>query len=88
MVSTIMGAWFLATSFSHMLAASIAKLTGIEAGEGGSIPPPSETLHVYGDVFGIVALSACGAALLLLVISPFLRARMHLDADPSSQPAA
>jgi POT family proton-dependent oligopeptide transporter len=88
MVSTIMGAWFLATSFSHMLAASIAKLTGIEAGEGGSIPPPSETLHIYGDVFGIVALSACGAALLLLVISPFLRARMHLDADPSSQPAA
>jgi len=84
MVSTIMGAWFLATAFSHMLAAWIAKLTGVEAGEGGSIPPPTETLHVYGDVFGYVALFACGAALVLLVISPWLRARMHLDADAAT----
>ncbi len=84
MVSTIMGAWFLATSFSHMLAAWIAKLTGIETGEGGSVPPPTETLHVYGDVFGLVALSACGAAVILLVISPWLRTRMHLDADASA----
>jgi len=84
MVSTIMGAWFLATSFSHMLAASIAALTGVEASEGGSMPPPTETVHLYGDVFGIVALSACAAAVVLLMLSPWLRARMHLDAEASA----
>ncbi len=31
-VSAIMGAWFLATAFSHLLAAQIAKLTGVKQG--------------------------------------------------------
>ena len=52
-VSTIMGAWFLATAFSHLVAAAIAKMTGVsEGGEGSVIPPPSETVGVYGNVFG------------------------------------
>ena len=79
-VSTIMGAWFLATAFSHLVAAGIAKMTGVqEGGEGAAIPPPTETVNVYGDVFGGIALAACAAGVLLLFMSPWLKAKMHLS---------
>jgi len=80
MVSTIMGAWFLATAFSHLLAAAIAKLTGVsEGGEGSVIPPPLETVGVYGNVFGGVGLAAIAAGVVMLLISGVLRRMMHLE---------
>jgi POT family proton-dependent oligopeptide transporter len=79
-VSTIMGAWFLATAFSHFLAAAIATLTGVkDGGDGAAIPPPTDTVGVYGDVFGGIALAAAVAGVLLLLLSPWLKARMHLS---------
>jgi len=79
-VSTIMGAWFLATAFSHLVAAGIAKMTGVtEGGEGATIPPPTETVGTYGGVFGGIAIAALGSAVLLLAISPLLRKWMALD---------
>lgn len=81
LVSTVMGAWFLATAFSHLLAAAIAKLTQVTGEEGGaeSIPPPWETVHVYGDVFGKVAIAAMISAVVLLMIAPLLNRWMHMD---------
>ena len=82
LVSTIMGAWFLATAFSNYLAAIIAKFTGVGHGEGGQVvPPPVDTVHVYGDVFGIVGLTAIGSAVLLFLISPILKKWMHNDEE-------
>lgn len=79
-VSTIMGAWFLATAFSHLLAAAIAKLTGVsDGGEGATIPPPIETVGVYGTVFGGVGLAAIAAGVVMLALSPLLRRMMHLE---------
>jgi len=81
MVSTVMGAWFLATAFSNLLAGRIAQLTGVH-GEGDSaqvIPPPTETVHLYGDVFGQIAIIAIVSALICFALSPFLSKWMHAD---------
>ncbi len=84
MVATVMGAWFLATAFSNTLAAVIAKLTGVggEGGEAGTIPPPLETLHTYGNVFLWIAVAAAGAAVLLFVLVPLLKKWMHEEPPP------
>ena len=79
-VSTIMGAWFLATAFSHILAAFLAKMTGVKS-EGGEIPPPLQTVGTYGEVFGLIAVLAVAAGAVLFVLSPFLRKMMALDEE-------
>jgi POT family proton-dependent oligopeptide transporter len=82
-VSMVMGAWFLATAFSNYLSAIIAAFTGVGHGGGGgesALPPPTETVHVYGDVFGIIAVTACISALVVFAMSPWLTRKMHLDA--------
>ena len=79
-VSTIMGAWFLATAFSHLLAAGVAKMTNVSEGAAGNvIPPPLETVTVYGGVFGFIALAAIASGLVVLALSPWLKSMMHLD---------
>jgi POT family proton-dependent oligopeptide transporter len=80
-VSTVMGAWFLATAFSNYLSGVIAQLTGVhgEEGEVQIIPSPSQTLHLYGDVFGQIAIIATISALICFALSPWLRRWMHTD---------
>jgi dipeptide/tripeptide permease len=80
-VSTVMGAWFLATAFSNDLAGRIAALTGVsgEEGEQAIIPPPGETVGLYGSVFGQIAVIACISAAVCLVLSPLLTKWMHQD---------
>jgi POT family proton-dependent oligopeptide transporter len=81
-VSTVMGAWFLATAFSQYLAGLIARLTGVHAEDGAAqvVPDPTATLHLYGDVFGEIAISAVIAALACFALSPLLVRWMHLNA--------
>ena len=81
LVSTVMGAWFLATAFSQFLAAIIAQFTGVTAPAGGdqAVPAPIDTVHVYGGVFGSVALLACVTAGVCLLLSPILTRWMHAD---------
>ncbi|MDX2132497.1 MAG: oligopeptide:H+ symporter [Planctomycetota bacterium] len=83
MVSTVMGGWFLATAFSNYLAGAIASLTGVSHGEDGSgaLPPPQETVGVYGSVFGQIGIAACVSALIVLALSPLLKKWMHAGAD-------
>lgn len=81
-VSTVMGAWFLATALSHILAGVIARLTAVTGGEGEgatAIPPPLETVHVYGDVFGKVGVTAIISGLICLALVPFLKKWIHAD---------
>lgn len=78
LVSTVMGAWFLATAFSQLLAAIIAQFTGVSHNGGdGSVPIPLETVHIYGDVFGKVAISAFISAAICFCLSPLLKKWMH-----------
>jgi len=86
MVSTVMGAWFLATAFSNYLAAMIAQLTGVGHGEGAEkfIPAPLETVSIYGDVFGKIALTAIASALICFALAPLLRKWMHEEDTQSA----
>ena len=81
LVATMMGVWFLASAFAQLVSAKIAQLTGV-GGEGGEeqvIPPPIDTVHVYGEVFYYIAIASCVAAVVLLAMSPFLTRWMHED---------
>jgi POT family proton-dependent oligopeptide transporter len=84
LVSTVMGTWFLATAFSQFLAAIIAQFTGVSSEESGTqvIPPPVDTVHVYGHVFGQIAIAAFIAAVICFLLSPLLTKWMHADAKP------
>lgn len=78
LVSTLMGAWFLATAFSQYLAAIISQFTSVGGhGGGGDLPAPKDTVDVYGGVFGSIALTAIGCGLLCIVMSPLLKYWMH-----------
>src|SRR5205814_714925 len=81
LVSTVMGGWFLATAFSQYLAGLIAQLTGVRAEEGAAqvVPEPTATLHLYGDVFGGIALGALASAAVCFAVAPLLVRWMHLD---------
>jgi len=88
-VSMVMGAWFLATAFSNYLSAIIAQFTGVGHGGGDAdvLPPPIETVGVYGEVFGIIAVTAGVSAVIVLVLSPFLTKWMHEGVDESQEAA-
>ncbi|MDG1872487.1 MAG: oligopeptide:H+ symporter [Mariniblastus sp.] len=80
LVSTLMGAWFLATAFSQYLAAIISNLTSVGGhggGGGGNLPAPINTVNVYGDVFGNIALTAIACGIACIVMSPLLKYWMH-----------
>lgn len=80
LVSTLMGAWFLATAFSQYLAAIISNLTSVGGhggGGGGNLPAPINTVNVYGDVFGNIALTAIACGIACIFMSPLLKYWMH-----------
>ncbi len=76
MAGTMMGAWFLSWSAANYLAAVLAKLTGA-GNEGGVLPPPSESYHIYLDVYTKTGLTAVGIGIFLLLISKPLNKLMH-----------
>ena len=86
LVSTAMGTWFLATAFSQFLAAIIAQFTGVtHGGDGGGniIPPPLETVNVYGGVFGKIAIAAIASAAICFALVPLLKRWMHEESAPT-----
>ena len=79
-----MGAWFLATAFSLFLAGIIASFTSVGGdAAGASIPPPRETLHIYGDVYRIIAVAAFVAAAICFALVPLLKKWMH-EGEPAN----
>jgi POT family proton-dependent oligopeptide transporter len=83
-VSTVMGGWFMATAFSQYLAGLIAQLTGVSAEAGGAqLPPPTETVAIYGGVFGGIAVSALVCAAVCFALAPLLARWMHVEARES-----
>ena len=84
LVSTVMGAWFLATAFSQFVAAIIAQFAAVP--EAAVVPPPSETVDLYGGVYGMIAAFAVGSGIFCLCISPILTKWMHVG-EKSSEDA-
>jgi proton-dependent oligopeptide transporter, POT family len=79
LVNTIMGTWFLATSFSQFLAAIIAQFAAVKDAE--VLPPPENTVNLYGDVFGMIAVGAMVFGVICLVLTPILKKWMHVGVD-------
>jgi POT family proton-dependent oligopeptide transporter len=88
-VSTMMGAWFLATAFSEWLAGQLAQLTAVGHAASGKqiVPVPLETVHVYGSLFGKIAIAAFGVALLCFLLSPLLKRWEHPGEEAEPEPA-
>jgi POT family proton-dependent oligopeptide transporter len=78
-VGVMMGTWFLSSAFAQYVASLIATLTGVSGGvEGGTtLPPPSETVMVYGSVFGGICIVALVMGVLVCFISPLLDRGTH-----------
>ena len=57
----------------------ISQFTGVSHAEGAEqvIPPPIETVDLYGDVFRHIAVAAIVAGAICLVLSPVLKRWMH-----------
>jgi POT family proton-dependent oligopeptide transporter len=89
LAATVMGTWFLATAFSQYLAAIISQFTGITPeGDGAErIPAPIETVAIYGNVFGKIALWAMLSSLACFVLVPLMKKWMHLDKPPTNHEA-
>lgn len=79
LLSTLMGAWFLATAFSQYLAGIISGFTSVDSSSGAAFPPPSETVNLYGNVFFKIGLVAIGSGVVCALISPILKMWMHQD---------
>jgi POT family proton-dependent oligopeptide transporter len=82
-VSTVMGAWFLATAASSFVGAIISQFVSVGEEGGGStvIPPPSETVDVYGSLFQVIAYLGIGSGVFCLILSPILKRWMHVGED-------
>ncbi len=84
LVSTVMGSWFLATAFSQFLAAIVAQFAAVNEGGGNFVPIPLQTVHIYGDVYKLVAIMACVAGGVCLALSPILKRWMHINVQDES----
>ena len=82
-VSTVMGAWFLATAFSASVADIIATFTEVNHSSDGDStgPAPTETVDVHGSVFGPIAMAAMISSLIIFVLAPKLTQWMHKGED-------
>jgi proton-dependent oligopeptide transporter, POT family len=90
LVSTVMGAWFLASAFAQMLASIIAQFAGVTEGSGNElvVPPPRETVMVYGNVFLQVAIIAIISSAICFALAPLLNRWMHEHQDDEGRPLA
>jgi len=79
MGAMMMGIWYLSSAFAQYAAGGIAQLTGVsgEGGEGAAALAPTDTVMVYGNVFGQIALVALGVGVFLSIISPIIRRGTH-----------
>lgn len=76
-VGFVMGAWFLATAFSHYIAGAIAAMTGGSHGGGGPVDP-MVSLHSYTSAFGTIGVVALAVSALCFLMSwTFLTRWMH-----------
>lgn len=73
----LMGTWFLSSSFAQYVGGLIATLTGVGDQNVSGASAAEASVHVYGDVFGGVALVALAVGLLLTLVSRALARRTH-----------
>jgi POT family proton-dependent oligopeptide transporter len=79
MAAMMMGMWYLALAFANYAAGLIAQLTKIEgqAGVAAADVAATETVMVYGGVFGKIAVLTVGVGLVMSLISPLVHRGTH-----------
>lgn len=77
-VGLAMGSWFLYSGLSNYLAGVIARGTGAET-IGGQLTDVAAAKATYASVYTNVAFVAMGIAVVMLIISPFIKSLMRLD---------
>ena len=75
-VGVMMGSWFLATAYSELLATQLAKLAAIDT-HAGEVTNVSEALAAYTELFSFLFYVGVGVGVFMLLISPWLKKRMH-----------
>lgn len=75
-VSVMMGAWFLATAYSEVLAAKFGELTAIDVPEGETLDVAAAAA-LYGDLFILMFWIGIGSSVLAFISVPLLRKFMH-----------
>lgn len=78
-VGLMMGVWFMSSALAHTLAGLIAKATS-GATVGGVVVDPRAQLDTYADIFGKIGWVGVAIGVLLLLLSPWLKRGMHMDA--------
>jgi len=75
-VGLMMGAFWLATAYSEVLAAQFGKLTSLEVAEGEAIDMAVAAAK-YAELFQIMLWIGVGSGLAYFVLSPLVRRWMH-----------
>ena len=75
-VSVMMGAWFLATAYSEVLAAKFGALSAIDVPEGESMDVAAAAAG-YGDLFILMFWIGVIASAVAFALSPLVRKGMH-----------
>jgi POT family proton-dependent oligopeptide transporter len=75
-VGLMMGAFWLATAYSEVLAAQFGKLASLELVEGGTIDM-AEAASKYGELFWLMLWVGVGSGVLFLVLTPLAKRWMH-----------
>ena len=75
-VSVMMGAWFLATAYSEVLAARFGELTAIDVPEGETLDVAAAAAS-YGDLFMMMFWIGMVASVVAFVLIPLVRKGMH-----------
>jgi POT family proton-dependent oligopeptide transporter len=75
-VGLMMGVWFLSSSFSHYVAGLIAAGASV-SDEAGTAVVPTDSLPIYVDTFGYLAVVAIAVGFVVLLASPAIRRLMH-----------
>ncbi len=76
MMSTLMAIWFLGASGAEYLAGLIARTTAA-ATVGGQVLDPASALAAYSHTFLIIGTWGCGAGIVFLALSPWLKTWAH-----------
>jgi len=75
-VSVMMGAWFLATAYSEVLAARFGEMTAMEVSEGETLDVAAAAAS-YGELFMMMFWIGIVASVLAFAITPLVRKGMH-----------
>ena len=75
-VSLMMGAWFLGTSYSEVLAAQLGKLSIVERAVGANLDVTG-AMAGYQSLFELLFWIGLGCGLFLLLLTPVLNRGTH-----------